>query len=116
MPEPVDLHVGGKTYRVVASADEAELQQLAREVDDRLRDHITPGRPLATQSLLLVAMSLAHELNEERDRRRLLEARSRDKLRSVLARIDAALETADQLEGEPSDDEASDTLSLPRDS
>ena len=108
MREPVDLHVGGKTYRVVASADECELHRLAREVDDRLRDHVTPGRPFATQSLLLVAMSLAHDLEEERARRERVEARSRDQLRSVLARIDAALETADELERAPVDSEACD--------
>jgi cell division protein ZapA (FtsZ GTPase activity inhibitor) len=105
MPEPVELHVGGKTYRVVASANESELQRLAREVDDRLRDHAAPGTPIATKSLLLVAMSLAHDLKEERDRRRLFEQRSRDRLRSVLARIDAALESADELDRSPADDE-----------
>ncbi len=101
MGEPVELRVGGKTYRVVASAEEASLQRLAGIVDERLRDIAGPGNALAPQSLLLVAISLAHDLEEERQRRALLEARSRETLRNVLARIDDALETADGLEGTP---------------
>src|SRR5687768_5480560 len=34
---PVELRVGGQTYRVVASAEEAELRRLADMVDARLR-------------------------------------------------------------------------------
>jgi len=107
MGEPVELHVGGKTYRVVASAEEASLQRLAGIVDERLRDIAGPGNALAPQSLLLVAISLAHDLEEERQRRAHVEARSRETLRSVLARIDQALETADGLEGQSGTEAAS---------
>jgi cell division protein ZapA len=101
MGEPVELQVGGKTYRVVASAEADSLQRLAGIVDERLRDIAGPGNALAPQSLLLVAISLAHDLEEERQRRAHVEARSRETLRNVLARIDEALETADGLEGHP---------------
>jgi cell division protein ZapA len=107
MGEPVELRVGGKTYRVVASAEEASLQRLAGIVDERLRDVAGPGNALAPQSLLLVAISLAHDLEEERQRRAHVEARSRDTLRNVLARIDQALETADGLEGQSGTEAAS---------
>lgn len=43
--------------------------------------------------MLLAALSLAHELEEERRQRRELEQRSREMLRALLARIDAALES-----------------------
>jgi hypothetical protein len=40
-------------------------------------------------------MSLAHELEEERERRERVEKRSREMLSSVLTRIDAAIGASD---------------------
>jgi len=93
---PVDLKVGGQTYRVVASAEEAELKRLADLVDARLRSMSAPGRPISPQSLLLAAISLAHDLEEEKRKRVQLEARSKEMLKNVLARIDAAIEASDE--------------------
>jgi cell division protein ZapA len=90
---PVELRVGGQTYRVVASAEEAELRRLADMVDARLRDLVTPGRQIHPQALLLAAIALAHDLEQERDRRQQVEQRSREMLTTLLARIDAALES-----------------------
>jgi cell division protein ZapA len=105
---PVELRVGGQTYRVVASAGEAQLQRLAGLVDDRLRELTGAGRSIAPQSLLLAAISLAHDLEEERARREAVEVRSREMLRSVLQRIDAALEALPEGGAEGSDSHASD--------
>jgi cell division protein ZapA len=91
MNRPVELRVGGQSYRVVASTDEAELQRLADVVDTRLRDLAGPGRALAPQSLLLVAISLAHDLEAERAKTRAAEVRSKEMLTNVLQRIDALL-------------------------
>ncbi|HYP89692.1 MAG TPA: cell division protein ZapA [Polyangiaceae bacterium] len=99
---PVDLKVGGQTYRVVATAEESELKRLADLVDARLRSMSAPGRPISPQSLLLAAISLAHDLEEEKRKRLQLEARSKEMLKSVLARIDAAIEASDEkADGEP---------------
>jgi cell division protein ZapA len=103
---PVELKVGGQTYRVVASAEETELKRLADMVDARLRSMSAPGRPISPQALLLAAISLAHDLEEEKRKRSQIEARSKEMLRSVLARIDAAIEAGD--EKAESDGEASD--------
>lgn len=92
---PVELRVGGQTYRVVASAEEAELRRLADMVDARLRDLVAPGRQLHPQALLLAAIALAHDLEQERERRQQVEQRSREMLSTVLARIDAVLESTD---------------------
>lgn len=93
MPKgPVELRVGGQTYRVVATAEEAELHRLADVVDDRLRQVTAPGRSVSPQSLLLAAMSLAHDLEEERARRVRSEQRAREALSGLVSRIDAALE------------------------
>jgi cell division protein ZapA len=65
-----------------------------------------PGRPISPQALLLAAISLAHDLEEEKRKRSQLEARSREMLRSVLARIDAAIEASDEKtesDGEPNE-------------
>jgi len=112
MPKgPVELRVGGQTYRVVATADEADLHRLADVVDARLRQLTAPGRQVTPQSLLLAALSLAHDLEDERNRRLRSEQRAREMLSSLVSRIDAALE-ADSAESaapppsDPSSDEA----------
>ncbi len=91
---PVELKVGGQTYRVVASADEADLKRLAEVVDARLRSLTTPGRQVSPHTLLLAALALAHDLEEERARRLRVEARAKEMLSSVLERIDSVLENA----------------------
>jgi cell division protein ZapA len=88
---PVELCVGGQTYRVVASAEEAELRRLAQVVDKKLRELAAPNRYVPSQTILLVALALAHELEAERTRRRDLERRTRERLSSLLNRIDAVL-------------------------
>jgi cell division protein ZapA len=77
---------------VVASAGEDELHRLAGVVDARLSELTGQGRAVAPQALLLAALSLAHDLEVERAARASLELRSREMLRTVLERIDAALE------------------------
>lgn len=103
MADPVELRVGGQVYRVVASASEAELMRLAAVVDARLRQVTPPGRQLSPQSMLLAALSLAHDLEEERSRTAKLAARSREMLGSILTRIDAAITTSSQSASEAGD-------------
>jgi cell division protein ZapA len=91
---PVELRVGGQTYRVVGTATSDELHRLARIVDGKLRE-LSATTAFHPQSMLLVAMSLAHELEQERTRRRELEQRSREALESLLERIDAAVDMVD---------------------
>ncbi len=70
----------------------ADLHRLADVVDERLRKLTAPGRVISPQSLLLAALSLAHDLEDERTRRVRSEQRAREMLSGLLARIDAALE------------------------
>src|ERR1700749_4750656 len=98
---PVELRVGGQTYRVVASAGADELKRLAGVVDGKLRE-IAQSSAFHPQSMLLVAISLAHELEQERARRREVESRSREMLRGLLARLDHALELSAAAEARPS--------------
>ena len=94
---PVELRVGGQTYRVVASSGDDDLRRLAGTIDARLRD-LGPGRSGAPNSMLLVAMSLAHDLEEAHRQRAQVEERSREMLRTVLARVDAAIDSATETE------------------
>ena len=97
---PVELRVGGQTFRVVANANADELERLARIVDGKLRE-LQVSTAFHPQSMLLVAMTLAHEVEEERARRHHVEKRSQDMLRRVLERVDAALAEGESIEPVP---------------
>lgn len=87
----VQLRVGGQTYRVVTTASEQELQRLAAVVDDKLAAVVPPGKPITPQAMLLAAMALAHDLEEERARTRALVGRTRVTFGRILERVDQAL-------------------------
>lgn len=91
---PVQLRVAGQSYRVVSSASEEELQRLADAVTAKVEELTPRGKVPTAQSVLLAAIALAHELEEERARRTTLERRARDMLRRVLVRIDDVLDRA----------------------
>lgn len=94
----VQLRVGGQTYRVVTSASDEELRRLAAVVDQKLAAVVPPGRAVTPQAMLLAAMALAHDLEEERarvdeERARSAELaeRTRGAFNRMLERVDAAL-------------------------
>lgn len=89
----VSLRVAGQNYKVVSSAEPKALQRLAAVVDAKVTE-ITRGKGVNAQAVLLAAISLAHEVEEERAKREATERRTRDLLRRVLLRIDDALEDA----------------------
>jgi cell division protein ZapA len=88
---PVSLRVAGQSYRVVSSATEEELQRLADTVNAKVEELTPEGKAASPQAVLLAAMALAHELEEERARRATIERRTREMLRRVLGRVDDAL-------------------------
>lgn len=88
---PVSLRIAGQSYRVVSSASEEELQRLADTVTAKVEELTPHGKTAAPQAVVLAAMALAHELEEERARRLSVERRARDMLRRVLGHIDDAL-------------------------
>jgi|GEM_PF-606503 len=88
----VQLKIAGQTYRVVTSASSEDLGRLAERVDDALRAVTPQGRqPAGEQALVLAAITLANELEEERSARLALEARYESKLRELLLQVEAAL-------------------------
>ncbi len=89
---PVQLRIAGQSYKVVSSADADDLERLAAAVSAKV-EALSPRTKAAPQAVLLAAMALAHELEEERARRLAFERRTRDILRRVLVRLDDALDT-----------------------
>lgn len=94
--QPVELKVGGQVYRVVSSADATELQKLARTVDSKLAE-ITGGKAADARGLLLAAMALAHDLEEQKHRADRLANRARSSMENLLVRVDHALDQSRQL-------------------
>jgi cell division protein ZapA len=97
----VPLKVAGQTYRVVTSAPPEELERLAKVVEAALTEVTPAGRQPSPQALVLAAITLAHELEEERARRVEVEERHRRVLGSLIGKIDRVLETT-----QPSDTSA----------
>jgi cell division protein ZapA len=95
MTKPVELRVGGTTYRVISSASPEELERLALLVDEKLAAIAPPGRPMPPQAMLLAAMALAHEVEEERRRADRAVARSREKVGEILSKLDGTLARAE---------------------
>ena len=91
----VQLNIAGQSFKVVSTSAEQDLQRLASKVDEKMTEVTPRGRPAAPNAMLLAAMALAHDLEEERARRESLESRTRDVLRRALVRIDDALEGAE---------------------
>ena len=87
----VSVRVGGQTYRISASVEEAELQRLAAVVDDRIMALTPAGRAVTPQAILLAAIALAHEAEEQRVRADALAERTQDLCDRILARVDEVL-------------------------
>jgi cell division protein ZapA (FtsZ GTPase activity inhibitor) len=96
----VVLTIGSREYKVVSSATAEELSHLAEIVSAKL-DSVTPqgGRMDPSQGLVLAALALANDLEEQQARARGVERRSRDMLRRVLVRLDSVLDLDDGTAG-----------------
>lgn len=88
---PVSLRIAGQSYKVVSSASEEVLHRLALIVSAKIEEVTARGALTSPQAVVLAAIALAHDLEEERARRAALEQRTREVLRRVLGRIDDAL-------------------------
>lgn len=91
----VELRVGGQTYRVISSASPEELLRLAEIVDARIHALVPPGRPVNPQTMLLAAMALAHDLEEQRTKTAQVASRARESVGKLLDRLDATIATTE---------------------
>jgi cell division protein ZapA len=88
----VPLTIGAREYKVVSSAEPEELQRLAAVVNAKLAAVAQGSRLDPAHVLVLAALALAHDLDEEQGRARHIERKSRDMLRRVLVRLDSVLD------------------------
>ena len=88
---PVELRIAGQTYRVRSSASEAELLRLAEAVSAKVEELTPEGRPVTSTGIVLAALALARDVEQERARRIAVERRARDMLGRVLVGLDDAL-------------------------
>lgn len=72
------------------------MERLATVVDEKLTSLVPPGKPLSPQSLLLVAIALAHDVEVERAKAERVRSQSRSALRSMLGEVEETLALADQ--------------------
>ena len=91
MSRTVEVRVAGQNYRVVSSAPEGEVRRLADVVNAKLAELVPKGRAAPPNALLLAAIALAHDVEEEREKRQSVEERARELLGRVVAGIDEAL-------------------------
>ncbi len=87
----VHVRVGGQSYRVTTSATDAELTRLASLVDEKIATVVPSGRTVTPQAMLLAAMALAHDLEEERARVESITRKARTVYRRLFDRVEAAL-------------------------
>ncbi len=100
MRPAVEVSVGGQSYRLVASSGEQTLQRYAGVVNERLRALTGTDRTSHPQAMLLVAMALAHDLEQERAQRRADLDGAEAMLRQLLERVNEALDGVDE-NGDP---------------
>ena len=88
----MQLRVAGQTYRVVTTATDGDLKRFVTVIEEKLVEVNARGRAMHPQALLLATLALAHDLEEERERGRRIEARARESLTRLVERIDTALD------------------------
>jgi cell division protein ZapA len=96
----VQLRVAGQTYRVVTTATDADLKRLVSMLEEKLAEVSPRNRSVNPQAMLLAALALLNDLEEERGRSRRIEGRAKEALGRLLSRIDAVLQ--DDASGAPS--------------
>lgn len=89
---PVTIRIAGQSCKVISSAGEEELQRLADTVTAKVEELTPRGRAVSPDAVLLAAIALAHDLEQERTRRLQVERRTKEMLRRILGRIDDALD------------------------
>jgi len=89
----VELTVAGTKCRVVTTANSEELDDLARMVEEKLVGVVKPGRPVSAQSMLLAAIALANDVQEQRARAERIASSAKQSLTALRARVDGVLAT-----------------------
>ena len=87
-----EVEIYGATYHVRADKDSGYLQEVAREVDRRMRDiatHLTSADP--RRVAILAALNLADELLQQQRQQEGEHSRFRDKAAELVSELESAL-------------------------
>ncbi len=88
----VTLEIAGTKFRLVADANQADLEELARVVNERVAKLGAAGKSASPAQLLaLVALGLADDLRASEKKLRELDHLTRSTVSGVIARIDNRL-------------------------
>lgn len=88
------MEIAGTRFRLVADADEAQLQALADTVNDRVAKlHAGSRTATPAQLLAMTALGLADDLRTAEARLKQVEELTRTTVQQAIARIDAHLNT-----------------------
>ena len=92
----VVVHIAGQRYVVRSDADEEYVKTLAGYVNERILEVQRTSRPVSAPSLaILAALNIAGDYFREKQQRRELKQKVRDKSKAVLAFLDK--EVSEQL-------------------
>jgi cell division protein ZapA len=95
-PEPVTVEIFGETYIVRGEGDPAYLTELARIVDDRMREiapQVATGDP--TKIAILAALNIADEFSRYRQQRESGVGRWKEKTEQLIERLGTHIEASD---------------------
>ena len=94
MGDVVDLRIAGQNYRVTSSASASDLRRLAAVVNEKIAQLPASARSSGPSAVLLAALSLANDLDDERGRAGAFRQRTRELLGRIHGRVDVVLETS----------------------
>ncbi len=94
--EPVSVEIFGETYNVRGEGDPAYLTELARIVDDRMRE-IAPQVPTGdpTKIAILAALNIADEFSRYRRERESGVGKWKKKTEQLIERLGTQIEASD---------------------
>ena len=85
----VVVHIVGQRYVIRSDAEEGYILELARYLDEKIREVQSTPRPAATQSqVILAALNITDELYQQRKSMTDLKQVVTERSRAVMARID----------------------------
>lgn len=100
MRNTVTLEIAGTRFRLVADAEQGQLQELADTVNHRVAQLYAGSRTATPAQLLaMTALGLADDLRNAETRLKQMEELTRTTVQQAIARIDAHLNTADANDG-----------------
>jgi cell division protein ZapA (FtsZ GTPase activity inhibitor) len=95
-PRLVSVSLAGSTFTIRTDAHTDYVARLEKYVNDKLEEVQPDGRRLAVRNALaLAALSIADDYFSALEKRDALERNVRERLKRVMARVDAALDSDD---------------------